>query len=166
VLARIHRTDWGGGQRPGAASWLERDLVRNAWWDWELVDKPRVLVTAYERVRDFLADPPPLRLGVVHGDVYRGNVRVEGGAIVGVLDWEEARLDWLASELANAAWEVRDVDGFVSAYVAAGGPAETEHLGDLVRLRNLADVLYSLTSKARGEAYDAGYVEHLLGALA
>jgi Ser/Thr protein kinase RdoA (MazF antagonist) len=165
-LADLHRTGWDGGQRPGASSWLERDLVRNAWWDWELVDKPPALVRAYEQVRAFLADPPPLRLGVVHGDVARANVRVDGGRLVGVVDWEEARLDWPAAELANAAWEVRDLDGFVAAYAAAGGPAETEHLDALVRLRNVADVLYSLTSKACGEAYDPGYVEFLLAALA
>ena len=76
-LASLHRVPWEGGQRPGSSSWLDRDLVRNAWWDWELVEKPPVLVRAYERVAAFLADPPPLRVGVVHGDVYRGNVRVD-----------------------------------------------------------------------------------------
>jgi aminoglycoside phosphotransferase (APT) family kinase protein len=165
-LAGLHRMDWDGGQRPGASSWLDRDVVRNAWWDWEIVDKPPVLVAAYERVTAFLADPPPLAVGVVHGDVYRGNTRVDGGRVVGVVDWEEARLDWLASELANAAWELRDPDGFVAAYVAAGGPAEVEHLVELTLLRNVADVLYSLTSKARGEAYSPEYVEFLLTALA
>lgn len=165
-LARLHRARWDGGQRPGASSWLDRDLVRNAWWDWELVEKPPELVRAYERVTAFLADPPPLQVGVVHGDVYRGNMRVDAGRLVGIVDWEEARLDWPAAELANAAWELRDRDGFVAAYVAAGGPAETEHLDELVRLRNVADVLYSLTSRARGEPYDLRYVELLLEALA
>jgi len=165
-LAALHRTRWEGGQRPGAAAWPERDLVRNAWWDWEIVEKPTSLARAYERVVAFLADPPPLRVGIVHGDVYRGNMRVDDGRLVGVIDWEEARLDWLASELANAAWEMRDVDGFVGAYVDAGGPAETEHLETLVLLRNVADVLYSLTSKARGEPYDQSHVDVLLGALA
>ena len=83
-----------------------------------------------------------------------------------MIDWEEARLDWAAAELANAAWEVGDRAGFVAAYVEAGGPAETDHLDELLLLRNVADVLYSLTSKARGEAYDQGYVDHLLRALA
>jgi hypothetical protein len=69
-----------------------------------------------------------------------------------MIDWEEARLDGLASELANARWEVCKVgdlldaaraDAFVAAYVGAGGPAETGHLDMLLRLRNVADVLYS-----------------------
>jgi len=165
-LAGLHRAAWDGGQRPGASSWLDRDLVRNDWWDWAIVDKAPVLVDAYERVTAFLADPPPLAVGVVHGDVYRGNVRVHDGRLAGIVDWEEARLDWLGSELANAAWEMRDRDGFVAAYLAAGGPAEVEHLDDLTLLRNVADVLYSLTSKARGEAYSPEYVDFLLAALA
>jgi Ser/Thr protein kinase RdoA (MazF antagonist) len=177
VLARLHRAGlrWTGGQRPGAASWADRDLVRNAWWDWTIVEKQPRLERAYDDVAALLADPPPLASGVVHGDVYRGNLRVQGGSIVGVVDWEEARVDWLSAELANATWEVCKVGDaldderardFVRVYVGAGGPAETEPLPELVHVRLVADVLYSLTSKARGEPFDQSYVDHLLRALA
>jgi Ser/Thr protein kinase RdoA (MazF antagonist) len=168
LLAALHRRGlaWEGGQRPGASSWPERDLVRNDWWDWTVVEHPPVLVRAYEEMTAFLLDPPQLTTGIVHGDVYRGNLRVHEGTIVGMIDWEEARLDWQAWELANAAWEVGERDRFVAAYLAAGGPAETEHLDAFTRFRNVADVLYSLTSKARGEPYSQEYVDHLLRALA
>jgi Ser/Thr protein kinase RdoA (MazF antagonist) len=177
TLARLHRAGLGPecGQRPGAASWDERDLVRNAWWDWELVEKPGVLVDAYDELVAYLADPPDLVAAVVHGDVYRGNVRVLRGLIVGLVDWEDARIDWPAWELANATWEVcrigdalddRRAHDFVEAYVSAGGPGETEPFAAMLRFRLVADLLYSLTSKARGEAFDQDYVDHLLRALA
>jgi Ser/Thr protein kinase RdoA (MazF antagonist) len=176
LLARLHRAglDWQGGPRPGVAGWAERDLVRNEWWDWEIVEKPAVLVRCREAVAGFLLDPPPLVRGAVHGDVYRGNLRVRDGAIVGLLDWEHARVDWPAWELANAAWESCKVgdeldparaETFVAAYVDAGGPGETAPFAELLRLRLVADALYSLTSKARGEAHDPRYVAHLLRAL-
>jgi Ser/Thr protein kinase RdoA (MazF antagonist) len=165
VLARLHAAglDWDGGQRPGASAWPERDLARNAWWDWKIVEKPPELVAAYDEMNEFLRDPPDLALGVVHGDVYRGNMRVLDGRIVALLDWEEARVDWPAWELANAAWQVGEE--LVDAYVTAGGPAETEFLATMLRFRHVADVLYSLTSKARGEPFSQEHVDRLLRAL-
>jgi Ser/Thr protein kinase RdoA (MazF antagonist) len=176
LLARLHCAGlhWQGGPRPGVPGFAELDLVRNRWWDWELVEQPRALVHAYEATLDWLFDPPPLAYGVIHGDVCRGNVRVRDGVVVAVIDWEDARLDWPAAELANAAWEVcrvgdaldpRRVDPFLAAYAGAGGPGEQGPLEPLLRLRLVADLLYSLTSKARGEPYDPPYVEHLLRAL-
>jgi Ser/Thr protein kinase RdoA (MazF antagonist) len=173
LLARLHRVglEWTGAQRPGASSWADRDLERNSWWDWAIVDKPPVLVAAYGELVAFLADPPALATGIVHGDVDPANVRVDGGRIVGVVDWEEARLDWPAWELANAAWTTAGEDAgrraaFVEAYVDAGGPGEPELLPQLTRCRLVADVLYSLTSKARGEAFSQEHVDRLLRALA
>jgi len=176
LLARLHRAglEWRGGPRPEVPGWAELDLVRNRWWDWELVEKPPVLVRAYEALVDVVSDPPPLVLGAVHGDVYRGNLLVHHGHIAGLLDWEDARVDWPAWELANAAWEVCKVedgldpartDAFLGAYEDAGGPGEHEPFSLLLRSRLTADLLYSLTSKARGEAYDPVYVAHLLRAL-
>jgi Ser/Thr protein kinase RdoA (MazF antagonist) len=176
LLARLHRAGlgWAGGPRPGVPGFADLDLVRNRWWDWELVEKPPVLVRAFEATLDWLFDPPPLAVGAVHGDVYRGNVRVRAGAIVGVIDWEDARVDWPAAELANATWEVCKVGdaldperaaSFLAAYARAGGPGERDFLEPLLRLRLMADLLYSLTSKARGEPYDPRHVEHLLRAL-
>lgn len=177
LLARLH---WVGASwkrpRPGRPSVAETDLVVNAWWDYRIVEKPPVLARAFELTCEWLAAAPPLARGAVHGDVCRANLRVRDGRIAGVVDWEEARVDWPALELANATWEVckdesRDAldpgraDAFLAAYAAAGGPGEREPFEPLLRFRLVADALYSLTSKARGEPYDPGYVSHLLRAL-
>ena len=44
-------------------------------------------------------------VGPIHGDFYRGNLLVRRGRIVGLLDWEEAHVDSLDYELANAVWQ-------------------------------------------------------------
>jgi Ser/Thr protein kinase RdoA (MazF antagonist) len=177
LLARVH---WVGAAwhrpRPGRPSFADLDLEANAWWDWRIVEKPAVLTRAFERTGAWLAAAPVLARGAVHGDIYRGNLRVRDGRIIGLVDWEEARVDWPAWELANATWEVckdmsRDeldrerAERFLAAYTDSGGPGEREPFEPLLRLRLLADALYSLTRKARGEPYDPEYVSHLLRAL-
>jgi Ser/Thr protein kinase RdoA (MazF antagonist) len=163
LLGRLHRVGvgWDGPQRPGRSAIAELDLVANDWWDLRIVDKPRALVDAYEEMVDFLFDPPPLVVGIVHGDIDPANLIVCDGAIAGVVDWEYARLDWPAWELANAAWTLGpDV---VDAY---DGPAEVGLLPTLTRFRHVNDLLYSLTSKARGEPHSDAHVARLLEALA
>jgi Ser/Thr protein kinase RdoA (MazF antagonist) len=139
-----------------------------------LVEKPSVLVRAYEAVLDWLFDPPALVLGAVHGDAYRGNLLVRDGQIAGPIDWEDARVDWPACELANATWEVCEVGeavdparakAFLAAYATAGGPGEPEAFEQPLRLRLVADLLDSLASKTRGESYEPEHVAHLLRAL-
>lgn len=163
LLARLHRTglDWERGPRPGVPGYNALDLARNRWWDWEMVEKPAPLVRTYDAMIEFVSDPPRLVLGAVHGDVCRGNLRVRDGRIVAVLDWEDARVDWPAWELANATWEVCKAgdaldpgraEAFLAAYAAAGGPGERGPFPQLLRFRLAADLLYSLTSKARREA--------------
>jgi Ser/Thr protein kinase RdoA (MazF antagonist) len=165
LLADIHVAGlgWNGGPRPERPAFMDLDLVVNDWWDWRIVEKPHALAAAYDEMVEFLFDPPPLVVGAVHGDVDAANVLVGNGVIVGVLDWEYARVDWPAWELANAAWKL-GADA-VDAYVEAGGPAETGLLPVLTRFRHVNDVLYSLTSKARGEPYNEEHVARLLEAL-
>jgi Ser/Thr protein kinase RdoA (MazF antagonist) len=177
LLARLH---WVGRiwkrPRPDRPAFANLDLEVNAWWDVRIVEMPPVLARAYERSREWLAAPPWLERGAVHGDVYRGNFRVRDRRIRGVLDWEDARVDWPAWELANATWEVCKDEAcdrldpersahFLEAYAEAGGPGELGPFDDLLRLRLVADALYSLTSAARGEPWNRQYVEHLLRAL-
>ena len=69
----------------------------------------------------------------------------------------------LFAPFATAAWP--NVPAFIPAYRKADGPGETEAFEPLLRLRLVADLLYSLTSKARGEPHDETYVEHLVRAL-
>ena len=163
LLGRLHRVglEWDGGQRPDRPAIVELDLVENDWWDWRIVDKPRALVDAYEEMVDFLFDPPLLAVGIVHGDTDSANLLVRDGVIAGVVDWEYARVDWPAWELANAAWKLgSDV---VDAYE---GPAEIALLPTLTRFRHVHDLLYSLTSRARGEPYSDAHVTRLLEELA
>jgi Ser/Thr protein kinase RdoA (MazF antagonist) len=177
LLARLH---WVGRvwhrPRPDRPAFADLDLEKNAWWDMQLVEMPPVLSRAYERSCAWLAAAPWLTRGAVHGDVYRGNIRVRERRIRGVVDWEDARVDWPAWELANAAWEVCKDEAsdrldpersarFLDAYAGADGPGELGPFADLLRLRLVADTLYSLTSAARGEPWSPEYVGHLLRAL-
>jgi Ser/Thr protein kinase RdoA (MazF antagonist) len=66
----------------------------------------------------------------IHGDFFPGNVLVDGGRVTALLDWEEARLDWPAIDLAAGVWHFGWRDGeaddrFLAAYADAGGiPAD------------------------------------------
>ncbi len=177
LLARLH---WVGRvwrrPRPDRPAFADLDLETNAWWDVRIVELPPVLERAYERSRAWLAAPPWLTRGAIHGDFYRGNLRVRDGRIHGVLDWEDARVDWPAWELANTTWEVCKDEArdrldpersarFLDAYAEADGPGELGPFDDLLRFRLVADALYSLTSAARDEPWSPDYVAHLLRAL-
>jgi len=177
LLARLH---WVGRvwkrPRPDRPAFADLDLETNAWWDLRIIEMPSVLARAYERSSAWLAAAPLLARGAVHGDIYRGNLRVRDRRIHGVVDWEDARVDWPAWELANAAWEVCKDEAsdrldpersarFLTAYAEAEGPGELAPFDDLLRLRLVADALYSLTSAARGEPWSSEYVGHLLRAL-
>jgi Ser/Thr protein kinase RdoA (MazF antagonist) len=177
LLARVH---WVGRvwrrPRPDRPAFADLDLETNAWWDVRIVEMPPVLARAYERSRAWIYAAPWLARAAVHGDLYRGNLRVRDGRIQGILDWEDARVDWPAWELANATWEVckdephdrldpERAARFLDAYAEAEGPGELGPFDDLLRLRLVADSLYSLTNAARGEPWSPAYVEHLVRAL-
>jgi Ser/Thr protein kinase RdoA (MazF antagonist) len=162
--------------RPDRPAFADLDLETNAWWDLRIVEMPAVLEQAYERSRAWLAAAPWLARGAVHGDLYRANLRVHDGRINGILDWEDARVDWPAWELANTTWEVCKDEArhrldpersarFLEAYAEADGPGELASFDDLLRLRLVADTLLSLTNAARDEPWDRQYVDHLLRAL-
>jgi hypothetical protein len=70
----------------------------------------------------------------IHGDFYRGNVLVDDGEIVAVIDWMDATLEPMEQEVAWSTWEFcRNEAGdglieplaerFMRAYIEAGGPA-------------------------------------------
>jgi aminoglycoside phosphotransferase (APT) family kinase protein len=81
-------------------------------------------------VFDWLADyeAAPAAPVLVHGDFRPGNVLYADGRITGVLDWEMAHLGHPAEDLAwayRALWSPEEfvpLEGFVAAYVEAGGP--------------------------------------------
>jgi Ser/Thr protein kinase RdoA (MazF antagonist) len=164
LFARIHRrgADWAAARpRPGRPAYADLDWERNDWWDWSVVRKPPELVRAFDRARAWVASAPELVVTPIHGDPAQQNVLWDGRRIVGVLDWEWSRLDWPALELASAAWAFaeRDVDGFVAAYVAAGGPGEPDVLQEGVRIFVLANALYSLSRETES---DQDWIDFLL----
>ena len=101
----------------------------------------------------------PLTTGVVHGDVFPGNVLAHEGRASGLLDWEESDVDWQAYDLATAAWHFArrgaDLDEpalarFVAAYRAGGGPvpdAEDDLLVPFVRVKRVLEVLRAPTDR-------------------
>jgi Ser/Thr protein kinase RdoA (MazF antagonist) len=135
VLGRLHRAaeEWRGGQRPGARQ------------------------VAGEGAR-----------GPIHGDFYRGNVLVRRGRIVGLIDWEESCVDLFAYELANAVWEFckdkrrHDFDRDLAAAMteAYDGPAETDRLVELIRVRRRREIADSIERERRGEPVDLVYRRH------
>jgi Ser/Thr protein kinase RdoA (MazF antagonist) len=167
VLARLHRrgADWPDARpRPGRPAYADLDWERNDWWDWTAIaEKPPEVVRAFEHARAWVSSAPPLVVTPVHGDIAPQNVITRDGCVVALLDWEYARLDWPALELANAAWTYSEDDPqrFVAAYVAAGGPGEPEALQEGIRVRLLANALYSLTHSS----WNRDWIAYLLARL-
>lgn len=99
-----------------------------------------------------------------HGDYYHGNLLAARGALVALVDWDEAFVGPPEIGLANAAWEwgdglwADDLDSvfhFIGLYVDAGGTSDglTEvELRQLVRARLRNEMRYS-----RQHSYDAEY---------
>jgi Ser/Thr protein kinase RdoA (MazF antagonist) len=110
-------------------------------------------------VRDLGDAGRALTTGVVHGDVFPGNVLVHEERASALLDWEEADLDWQAYDLAVSAWSFSrtgaDLDRsalarFVAAYRAGGGPvppAEDELLVPFIRVKRVLEVLRAPTDR-------------------
>ena len=135
LLARLHRAalEWQGGQRPGA--------------------------NPVEGVGS---------RGPIHGDFYRGNVLVRRGRIVGLVDWEESCIDLFAYDLANAVWEFckdmrrHDFDRRLARAMLAAydGPAESDALLELIRVRRRREIADSLERERCGEQVDVVYRRH------
>jgi Ser/Thr protein kinase RdoA (MazF antagonist) len=116
-LARLHRLTVGRRQRPGFASTREL-LTRSGGGDVDLDLMPAEVVALCRAAWSALA----CTAAVVHGDPGPQNLRLRGGR-VGLLDWDESRVDcpeldlaWLpldrlgtrreAARTAAEAWEV------------------------------------------------------------
>lgn len=108
----------------------------------------------------------------VHGDFYAGNVIVDRGRIVAVLDWDEARIAAPEWELAGAAWEwgagrdtldLTEAGRFVDRYLAEGGTApaiDETALRQLIRERIRREVAYdraTTPADAGPDPEDAAY---------
>ena len=178
LLARVHRRAqaWPvAEQRPGVPSLRERDWDRNDWWDWSIVEKPPPLVRAFEELHEWVA-AADLSVCPIHGDFHAGNVLVRDGHVAGIVDWQYARRDWPALELAGMVWDLSSDgesttldtalrDQIVGRYVDAGGPGEPRALVPLMRLESLVSALFLLTRAARGQPWDREFTQMLIATL-
>jgi Ser/Thr protein kinase RdoA (MazF antagonist) len=184
VLARIHRAGLELGTvapRPGQPSL--RDLDWRANWMWDLdaavsVAPRRGLEESWREIGELLDEwrASDLAFGPIHSDFYPGNVIAVRGAVVGVIDWDYARPDWLVWELGRSLWEFANdkrrhdlrperAGEFLAAYRAAGGPVprdEERLLVPMIRTVRLEEALRHLTDRAHGRPWDAFYTTHNL----
>ena len=94
-LGRLHELTRGWPQRPGFRS-TRQLLAEDAGGDVRLDVMP---ARAVERVREAWAAIGDEPVSVVHGDPSPCNIRVRGG-MVGLLDWDESRVDASVLDLA------------------------------------------------------------------
>jgi Ser/Thr protein kinase RdoA (MazF antagonist) len=96
TLTRLHELTAGWPQRPGFAS--TRDLLTTvSGGDVDLAAMPAAAVSACRTAWSGLAGRPQ---AVVHGDPGPANIRIGPGGC-GLLDWDEARVDYTALDLAE-----------------------------------------------------------------
>jgi Ser/Thr protein kinase RdoA (MazF antagonist) len=106
-----------------------------------------------------LAESRELPLTLVHGDFFPGNVLVDDDEVTGVIDWDQANVDWATWDLAGAIGSFCAVDdhldanarrSFVEDYRAAGGTAaarDDDLLIPLVRVKRILEVLRAPTDR-------------------
>lgn len=114
TLRRVHEVTRGWPQRPGAAS--TRDLLTaDRGGDADLSLMPAEAVAVCRRAWGALARVPQ---AVVHGDPGAANVRIAADGI-GLLDWDEARVDAIDLDLAELPGADLPADRLAAARVAA-----------------------------------------------
>ena len=123
-----------------------------------------------EQLSELFRQPEAVR-GPIHGDYYPRNLICRDQRIVGVIDWDDSRIDLLAQELAWAVWEfaqdpseadlhVEHARRFLAAYRRAGGPVpsdENRYIVPLIRKRLREEVDQAEAWVARGAAIDREY---------
>jgi Ser/Thr protein kinase RdoA (MazF antagonist) len=164
ALGRLHRAAVPVPPRPR----LE-PLRRLAWPPLRVLPELEQWGAAIAREREWaisyvarIAGERRLPAGLTHGDYFPGNVLIAGDEVAAIVDWEEARPDWLSWDLANAAGSFctcadeldRSACGrFVAAYRADGGtsPAgDDDLLVPLMRVRWILEVLRARSRSAPG----------------
>ena len=164
LLARVHSVGTRGlAPRPRHARLRDLPFPEVAGLPSELADRlPRLAELREETmrlVRELTDSGRPLTTGVVHGDVFPGNVLVHHERASALLDWEEADLDWQAYDLAIAAWffcrtgaelDRAALARFIAAYRGGGGtvpPAEDDLLVPFIRVKRVLEVLRAPTDR-------------------
>ncbi len=101
-LARLHRETADHDQRPGCVNVSELRLHRRS-VDADLDRMPSEVVDEILVVFESLANVP---LAVVHGDPGPTNIRIGRDGSVGLLDWDESRVDLTWHDLSNLGVQV------------------------------------------------------------
>jgi Ser/Thr protein kinase RdoA (MazF antagonist) len=89
----------------------------------------------------------------IHGDFFPGNVLVDRERVTALLDWEEARIDWPAIDVAAGVWHFARpgggaAAGFLAAYADAGGiTIDPGLLTPLIRVKRVLEVLRAPTDR-------------------
>ncbi len=105
-LRRLHADTAGYRQRPGCSSVRDLKAVRRS-VDADLDAIPPAVATRIEAVFDEMDDVP---LAVVHGDPGPENIRIGADGSVGLLDWDESRVDLTWHDLSNLGIQILDDD--------------------------------------------------------
>jgi Ser/Thr protein kinase RdoA (MazF antagonist) len=155
------------GRLHGAAASLSRSqrpaLAPLAQIEWPVARLPSRLaawVSKLEAARDWAirwTSELAAATAPIHGDFFPGNVLVADGRVTAVLDWEEARVDWPAIDLAAGVWHFPPRGGeldrdlarrFVATYRDAGGlPVDDTLLLPLIRVKRVLEVLRAPTDR-------------------
>lgn len=98
-LQRLHGLTVGHSQRPGCCRVDELGPIRRS------VDADLDAMPDHAR-RRVLAEfaslsAPDIGVAVIHGDPHPGNIRLDGSGRVGLLDWDESRVDLVWHDLSN-----------------------------------------------------------------
>lgn len=119
------------------------------------------------------SNPEPYTLGPIHGDYYRRNLLVEDERIRGIIDWDDAHIDFLMQEIAWSAWEFcktpigddwypQRAKRFFQAYLAAGGPvnpAEGASAISFIRWRLREEIRLGLATADANQPHDREYTQ-------
>lgn len=103
-LQRLHTVATGLAQRPGCCAAADLVLHRTS------VDADLDALPASERsiVEMVLAGVSDIAQSVIHGDPHGPNIRITASGAVGLLDWDESRVDVVWHDLSNLGVQVLD----------------------------------------------------------
>jgi len=104
-LARLHEVTAGHSQRPGCCVVTELARQRRC-LDADLDEMPR---QEQETVLAVFAEFVSVPTAVIHGDPAPSNIRISDDGIVGLLDWDESRVDVVWHDLSSLGTRVLDV---------------------------------------------------------
>lgn len=103
-LVRLHSETGGNSQRPGCSTVRELGPGARS-GDADLGRMPPAVV---DRLLAVFAEFAEVPTAVIHGDPMPGNVRICPDGAIGLLDWDESRVDLTWHDLSNLAVQVLD----------------------------------------------------------